>query len=226
MSEDELAVNPSPRLFLKIRPTMAAAPLRRSTRHRTASDSAGPSGSEYHDSDKSIHEPVEQEDEEEEKPELEVTTTSRGRRVYKRSYVESNDDDDDPDPSEMFETDHNVARASHADDEDDEMDQEVRQYPTRRKKSALQGFIVTDEEDKPTYALRSRSKPKKPPPRQNGHSSTTAARSGPSMRTRRINRRNAVRQQEETDIYVQHTSSAASNESFDDVPHTSSDLDN
>lgn len=223
MNEDELA-KPPQRIFLKIPPPNMAAPLRRSSRHRTASDSAGPSGSEYHDSDKSVHEPVEQEDEEEQ--EQEVTLTSRGRRVKVMSYVESAESNDEEDPVELFKSDENVARASHADDENEEEDQQVR-YPTRRKKPPHDSFIVPDDEDNKTtgtYSLRSRSKPKKPSSRSNGISSATAPRSkGPSMRARRLSRRNAARQQEEADVYVQHTSSAASNESFDDAPHMSSD---
>ncbi|KAE9403807.1 AAA-domain-containing protein [Gymnopus androsaceus JB14] len=72
--------------------------LRRSSRHRgPGSDDAGPSGSEYQQSERSFHEEPVDEEEEEEPAIIEKIKTKRGRTIAKKSYVESNDEDEDAD---------------------------------------------------------------------------------------------------------------------------------
>jgi hypothetical protein len=234
------AESPSgPRLVIKLPPMTSNGPitgLRRSGRHRTESQSAGPSGSEYHESDKSVD--MQQADgvveEEPESPKVEYRLTSRGRKVPKQTYIEETSEED-PTAEELFNDEQPAKRKAprHSYDEDDEDEDDVRRYPRRntRSKSQLGNFIVSDEEGKPAfgrYSMRSRAKK---PARPTG---TATQRNGPqrhsgtSQRTRRLTRRNAVRQQDDGDVYVDQPSSGASADadgSFDDAPHTSSDVD-
>lgn len=219
-----------PHLVIKL-PPMAAGPLlRRSSRHRTNSDSAGPSGSEYHASEKSMDmgEP-EPEEEEEPAPPVEFQTTSRGRRIVKKTYVETTSEDDGNGGAENMFNDNVRVKRQHSEEDEDEDEVPMGRYPLRARKRRLDGFIVTDEDEKVNnnnarYSTRSRMK--KPTPKPNGSSSMSQRPSGPSQRTRRLTRRNARMTQEEEDVYVHNTSSAGSADadgSIDDAPHESSD---
>ncbi|KAJ7124553.1 hypothetical protein C8R44DRAFT_620224 [Mycena epipterygia] len=152
---------------------------------------------------------------EEPQEELEITTTRHGRRIVKRSYVESGDDDA-PGPAGLFDEGQRVAPPSNSTDDDDG----PRRYITRRTKvNNLGGFIASDD-DKPRYAMRSRVKKKRPQSNGAGASNATASkRSGPSSRAQRHSARTA-RQDDQEDVYspgTQHTSSPDT--------HPDSDLD-
>ncbi|KAJ6579592.1 AAA-domain-containing protein [Mycena vulgaris] len=189
-------MNDGQRVFITL-PPMAAegAPLRRSSRRKS-----GSSGSEYHQDDSSHHEEMPHDEEPEEK--VELTTTRHGRRIVKRSYVESGDEAVGPEG--LFDDERPVAPPSNSTDDDD---QAPRRYLTRRSKvNTLEGFIASDD-DKPRYEMRSRVKKKRPQP--NGTSNAPSSkRSGPSSRAQRHARR--TRQDDHEDIYspgTQHTSS-------------------
>ncbi|KAJ7165878.1 AAA-domain-containing protein [Mycena filopes] len=197
------------RVFIKVPPTMAAegAPLRRSSRRKS-----GSSGSEYHQDESSHHEEMPQDDE----PEEEITTTRHGRRIVKRSYVETSGDEA-AGPSALFDDSQRVAPRSHRSTTDSEG---PRRYPTRRSKpNTLGGFIASDDDNKPRYEMRSRSSKKKQRSQQNGNgNSSPPKRSGPSTREQRHNARRA-RLDDQEDGYSpgQHTSSPDT--------HPDSDLD-
>ncbi|KAF7354684.1 AAA-domain-containing protein [Mycena sanguinolenta] len=182
-------------LFITL-PAMAAqgVPLRRSSRRKS-----GSSGSEYHQDEDSHHEEMPQDDDDPQE-ELEITTTRKGRRIVKRSYVES----DDNGPGALFDEGRQVTSArSHSTTDSDG----PRRYP-RRKVNNLDGFIASDEDQKPRYSMRSRIKKRSQP---NGTSShrPPSKRNGPSSRELRHNARRA-RMDEKEDAYSPgslHTSS-------------------
>ena len=167
-------------------------------------------------------------EEEEPAPPIEFQTTSRGRKIPKRTYVETTSEDDGHAAQDLFNDNVRVKRQPSEEDEDED-EAPIGRYPLRHRKRPLDGFIVSDEDDKMNsnarYSMRSRTK--KPPPKPNGSSSMSQRPPGPSQRTRRLTRRNARIAQEE-DIYVHNTSSAGSADadgSIDDAPHESSDLE-
>ncbi|KAJ7667104.1 hypothetical protein B0H17DRAFT_1089305 [Mycena rosella] len=197
------------RVFITL-PAMAAEgplPLRRSSRRKS-----GSSGSEYHQDDSSHHEEMPQ-DEEPEK-EMEITTTRHGRRIVKRSYVETSGDDA-AGPAGLFDEGQRVANSTSTDDD----------HPPRRPRRAntLNGFIASDD-DKPRYEMRSRVKKKRPasngaPNSKGGGSKGGSSRGGPSSRAQRLSARRA-RQDDQEDVYspgTHHTSSPDT--------HPDSDLD-
>ncbi|KAF8075816.1 AAA-domain-containing protein [Lyophyllum atratum] len=208
-----------------------AAGLRRSGRHHVGSDSAGPSGSEYHESDRSMEAPnglAHDGDEADPEPPVEYGRSSRGRRIVKKTYVESEEDGlpkifkDDPLPNSK-----RSSRNSH--DADDDEDVGPRRYSTRGRRTS---FIATedDEEDKPIHNLRnltrSRKKFAQRPAPSASSSRKNVEKKGPSDRTRRLTRRTAARTSQEEEDYVHHTSSGASADadgSIDEAPHTSSE---
>ncbi|KAF5371995.1 hypothetical protein D9615_008134 [Tricholomella constricta] len=220
-------------------PPMAPGP-RRSSRHRTGSESTGPSGSEYHGSDKSMEAPNgfgHEEYDGEAEPPVEYSRSSRGRRIVKKVYMESNSEDDgmpnlfvdDLEPPSK-----RSSRHSHdADADEDDDDVGPRRYQTRNR-SRKSSFIATDDDDetKPNIRYSTRNRTKNQTRSQSSAITTATARpkdQGPSQRTRRLTRRNAARaSQEEEDVYVDHTSSGASADadgSIDDALQTSSDLE-
>ncbi|KAJ7165606.1 AAA-domain-containing protein [Mycena crocata] len=171
-------------------------PLRRSSRRKS-----GSSGSEYHQDDSSHHEEMPQDDEPPQEEE-EITTTRHGRRIVKRSYVETSGDDG-PGPAGLFDKGQRVAPPSNSTDDDDR----PRRLTRRTAANNLDGFIASDD-DKPRYEMRSRIKKKRP--QTNGTSSApNSKRSGPSSRAQRHNARRA-RLDDQEDGYspgTQHTSS-------------------
>jgi len=210
--------------------------LRRSGRH-TAS-SAGASGSEYLASEKSVdmQEPPLPPPE----PPVQFTQSRSGRRVIKKTYVESSDSEV-PHPEELFDEEHEDqaprnSRSSRTrrplpvdiEDEDEDEPPVGRHLRTRTR---LGGFIVEDEDEKMhthgRYPTRSRNK--KAPPKANGSSfKPQTQQSQPSQRSRRLTRRTASRADQEEDFFPEPQSSGASADadgSIDDAPHTSSDLE-
>jgi hypothetical protein len=194
--------------------------LRRSNRH--LSSSAGPSGSEYNESDKSpIQHPDAQHDNDDDAP-IKYTTSKRGRLIPKKNLAESTSEDDPipPDPRDLFNESNNanikLTRSStrmlrsnehDADGEDngdDDDEEEEVAAPRRSKRSTnrarqLDGFIVSDEDSKPSNT-KSRSKSKKSTTiRPNGISTKP---NGPSARATRLARRTRSRASlEEEDNY-------------------------
>ncbi|KAG5635659.1 hypothetical protein H0H81_010495 [Sphagnurus paluster] len=206
-----------------------AVGTRSSSRRNGGSDSAGPSGSEYHGSDKSMEAPNGVEDDVKPESPPVYGKSSRGRKIVMKKYVESEDDgmpdlfqDDDvdvvprPPPKPK-----RSSRHSHEDDDDDD-DDVPSKYPIRNSKRRS-SFIVPDEDDEVKqhrYSTRNRGS-KKP---AHAQAVTTQAKpTGPSDRARRSTRRNAGRASPEED-YVDHPSSCASADadgSIDDAPQTS-----
>ncbi|CCM04953.1 uncharacterized protein FIBRA_07150 [Fibroporia radiculosa] len=227
---------------LKIKLNMAPV-TRGATRQRTASVA---SGSEYHASNASM---------DAEEPMINVepapapiqvfTTTSRGRKIARKSYKESGSEDDPLvadfplSPSKMdVEPDYN----DHGEDEDEENQPRYRTRHSTRLAPKMNGTIYSDDEGQPTtsrYETRSRSKNVNVVPEINGHSSSRriTRRSGSraqASNTRSTRSRTATRRtrqnglaRDDDDGYVQPSSpsSADGDGSFDEAAHTSSEVD-
>jgi ATPase family AAA domain-containing protein 2 len=232
----------SHRLTIKLPPMTAngAGPilnLRRSTRRSLGTENSLPSGSEYQQSDKSMEVDPDADAEGEEEipsspqPKVEYTTTGRGRRITKKSYVES---ESEPDPialDDIF-SDKNKSIRYGGDDGDDEDEDDIgprritRRSNRSSRSSQLDGFIVSDDgAGGSRYPTRSRSK--KPPPKPkpstpNGRSRTDAQR---AARQARRARRSAKAEQEEDGYIDEEQSPSSPDGEFDDAPHTSEDLE-
>ena len=218
-------------LTIKVPPMNQNQNLRRSGRHRTAS--AGASGSEYLASEKS----VEMQREPTPPPPVEFTQSRSGRRVAKRTYVESSDSevahpeelfDEEPEDRPRRNTRPSRTRRAPPEDEDEEEAPVGRQL---RKRTRRGSFIVEDEDEKMHFHGRylTRNRSKKAPPQPNGSSKPLIQQPQQSQRSRRLTRRTAARAEQEEDFFPEpHTSSGASADadgSLDDAPHTSSDIE-
>ena len=232
----------SHRLTIKLPPMTAngAGPilnLRRSTRRSLGTENSLPSGSEYQQSEKSMEVDPDADAEGEEEipsspqPKVEYTTTGRGRRITKKSYVES---ESEPDPialDDIF-SDKNKSIRYGGDDGDDEDEDDIgprritRRSNRSSRSSQMDGFIVSDDgAGGSRYPTRSRSK--KPPPKPkpsapNGRSRTDAQR---AARQARRARRSAKAEQEEDGYIDEEQSPSSPDGEFDDAPHTSEDLE-
>ncbi|KAG7096390.1 hypothetical protein E1B28_003833 [Marasmius oreades] len=202
-------------------------PLRRSSRYRSTSDILA-SGSEYHESDKSMQdgepEPELNHDEDDDplaqdqKPTF--TSTRSGRRVAQKSYVESSEADDEVGPSEAgalfddgvkFKTRTRSLRRHSADDHDnddgDDEDEGGGLPPRRHLRSRKNSFIASEEDDDAGggggYNTRLR---KRPSTRSNGTGKSSTSTRKPidekasqaAARALRAQRRHKT---EEADIY-------------------------
>ena len=139
--------SPSNNLRIKI-PAMAPT-TRGAARQQPSSPPA--SGSEYHESNASMdaEENPQPADEEEEEEPIEYGVSSRGRRVAKKSYQESEaSTNDDDDPLDVISPKGKNKQAV-PEDEDEDEDEPAGRYALRRTRSRpkLNGFIVSDEED-------------------------------------------------------------------------------
>ncbi|ESK87512.1 aaa family atpase [Moniliophthora roreri MCA 2997] len=185
---------------------MAAGPhnLRRSSRHRSGSGDAFPSGSEYQGSEKSALNEEPQEEEEEEEEQVIFTKSSRGRQVQRKSYAESASE---PDDEEIFAGPSNGRRStrsrssrrlSHEDEDEEEEDDFPVRRRTRSSNRHLSGFIASDD-DAPAqtgaYGLRLRQRSLRPPTKPEKDRKEEQRRS----RELRASRRGAKR--EEVDDY-------------------------
>ncbi|OSD01938.1 AAA-domain-containing protein [Trametes coccinea BRFM310] len=228
---------PSPATSLRIKlPPMA--PATRSSRNQQSSPVA--SGSEYHESNASMDadEPPQEENEDPHEV-IEYATTSRGRRITKKSYKESASEDD---PLDIISPKGKGKQAVVEDDDEDEEEQPVARYGLRGKSSAgtnkLNGFIVSDDEDGEAkvgrYATRSRSKNVNTTNgRANGGGRSTrssngrsrAQQSSPSKSRRRLTRRtrSSAHDDDEEEGYVDEPSSGSADGdgSLDEAPATS-----
>jgi len=227
------------RLIVKIPPAAQATSVtdamavRRSTR-RTSSLA---SGSEYHVSEKSEMDIPEDDPKEEDSPPV-YTTTSRGRKIQKKRYAESSDNDAEdeaipPAAQELFNETKStkVTRASSRrqdshEEEDEEDDDGPKRYRLRNRTKHLEGFIVSDEDEKMHSSGQSRritrrtanaSAPKK----------DTKVEDQKSQRSQRVARRNArTAGPEERDFDPnEHTSSGASADADGSDDNEASDLD-
>ncbi|TFY77944.1 hypothetical protein EWM64_g6069 [Hericium alpestre] len=219
--------------------------LRRSTRHRADSLHSQASGSVYHESNNSMDvdapfdEDAEGEDDPQEPPPppVQYGVSSRGRRIAKKSYVESEDDgippldagDDIPVPDALIDD---------LDDEDDAPRRRTRASAARGVQKKSNVVLSSDDGEAASasgrrYATRSRSK-KPEPALTNGTARTTRrqaaqgsprttrlTRTRPGMRTRR-----SAHDDAEAEGYVDEPEvSGGSDASFEDAAHTSSDVD-
>lgn len=220
MQEEPDSVELSQPLTIRVPPAMAAP--RRSSRRK--SSDGFPSGSEYHDSEKSPEMHIV---EEEEPAPIEYAKTKRGRVVPKKSYIESSDGDD-VDDGQPPEQPNNPK--PEMDLSDDELIGPPRRRLRPRKRTRSESphpkhddFIASDDEllgSVRRYPTRNRSKK---PNLLKTNGSTLSRSTGPSQRSRRLTRRNATRASQEED-YVEHTSSAGSADaegSLDDTLQTS-----
>ena len=215
--------------------------LRRSTRRTTSlgTENSLPSGSEYHESEKSMEVDGDADAEgEDEVPSpqpkvVEYTTTSRGRKIAKRMYRESEDEEGvEGDPvalDDMFADTTKAVKANKRYDiggDDDESDDIGPRRRSTRTSKALGDFIVSDD-DQPGGRYPTRSRNKKPMQKEmastsNGHSQREAQRAARAAR----NKRRSAKAEEEDGGYVDEPHSPSSPDGeFDDAPHTSSDLE-
>ena len=226
----------SHRLTIKL-PRMAAngagpiAGLRRSTR-RTRSENSMPSGSEYHESEKSMEVDLDADAEGDEEvpspePKVEYTTTGRGRKIQKKSYIESESDADPLGLNNIFSEDNKPVRyGGNEGDDEDEDDIGPRRPRRTRNSSQMNGFIVSDDEQ-PGGRYPTRSRSKKPPPKtkpstSNGRSRVDVQR---AARQARRARRSAKAEQEEDGYIDEEQSPSSPDGEFDDVPRTSSEIE-
>lgn len=220
--------------------------LRRSSRRL----SSGASGSEYHVSEKSVDMydmPDENEPKVEDEPTPEYTTSSRGRKVQKKTYVESSDNEGDEAPAatDLFDDtkSRKVTRASSrrqnsAEDADEDEEGPVPgRYSLRNRQGKnLEDFIASDDEEHLPplggYSTRrsTRRLTNRRPALPEKDQEVVKKQKQAAQREQRMSRRNASRtdQHGEKDWTPDHESSGASADadgSIDEAPQTSSDLD-
>jgi hypothetical protein len=217
-----------PRLVIKLPPMPGDAPLRRSTRNRTSSQGSFQSGSEYHDSQKSMM------DEDDNPPTLAESPQSpplfvksqRGRVVKKTYYHESSDDD----VRKIFGDDDNVEHVNSRADPIDGDDEGEDHQPRRRTRSSSKRSSINDD-GHPTNGrvLRNRHKnPPLPPTTSSGRVTRQPKRFEPNNNPpKRLTRAQSKAAAETDDGYVDEPSdgSVDADGSFDDAPRTSSDID-
>ena len=218
-------------ISIKLKIPPASSMVRRSARLTPAS------GSEYHASEKSEHSPRVVEEEEE--PKEEFDQTRAGRRIRKRTYVESSDGEEDQEESaaNLFNdaNDRKVDKGHPKRSRQRLVEQEVYvRRSTRGKAHHVDGFIDVDEEEEDaegTYGQRSR---KSVVTRSNGASTSRKKsskpprprpRPRPSTSSRRT-RSSHVAHDAEDDFQPQTSSpaSGSADGSLDDAPG-SSDLE-
>lgn len=202
-----------------------------------------PSGSEYHESDRSMDAEGVLDDEvvpEDDAPEVQYATTSRGRKIVKKVYRESASEDDMGGADDLFKDEEDVdagfkrSRYHHDDDDDeDSAGQTKRGTRSKSKRSGLNGFIVSDDDGQPgvgRYQMRSRKK-KTPPPQKTSSGRVTRAppvyQTGAAERAGRLMKRKQRAQKEEGDVYVDQPSSGDDDAdgSLADAVRTSDDAD-
>lgn len=205
---------------------------------RSRRASSALSGSEYHASEKS--DMNENPPEEEEEPKVEYDTTQRGRKITKKTYVESSEGEEDYDDSaaNLFSMANNarVTRTSkrlrHDSEEHDAKHYPSRHHTLRSRRSHLQmeGFIEDEDDDdgEAPYGLRPRKpKPNGAPAPNGSQKRSKVQRRQPPQRSSRITRRSTRSATRAASEDFQPTSSPASADaegSIDEGVH-SSDLD-
>jgi hypothetical protein len=215
------------RLVIKLPPMTAGdAPPRRSSRHHTFSQE---SGSEYHESEKSIieeddHQPLSADSPQ--SPPVFVKSR-RGRVVQKKSYRESSDDD----AMRIFDDDGDVEHVNFRADVIDGDDEDDEDQPRRRTRSSSKRSSINNDDGLPTNGrvLRNRNKnPPPPPTTSSGRVSRQPKRFEPNHNPpKRLTRAQSKAVAELDDGYVDEPSDGSidADGSFDDAPRTSSDND-
>ncbi len=229
-----LVPSPSTGFRIKLPPFNPMAPTTRGASRQQPSSPIA-SGSEYHESNASMEaeDPV-PEDEEPEEP-VEYGVSSRGRRVAKKSYIESGSEDD---PLDVI-SPKGKSKAlvpDHADEEDEEEEPGGGRYALRNRRPKLNGFIESDEEGGEAKVGRypTRSKGKNGASQSNGGGRLTRRSNGrtqpqaSSSRSTRLSKRrtrSSVRNEddEDEDGYVDEPSSGTADGegSMDEAPVTS-----
>jgi hypothetical protein len=161
-------------------------------------------------------------------PKVEYTTTGRGRRIAKKSYVES---ESDGDPLNRLFADENKPtryRDDDGDDEDEEDDIGPRRTRRSTRSNQMSEFIVSDDElpmGRARYPIRNRSK--KPVPKNNLPTSNGRSRAEKQRADRQARRaRRSAKAEQEEDGYIDEEQSPSSPDGeFDDAPHTSEDVE-
>lgn len=230
---------PSPSTGLRIKLPPMAPTTRGSARQYQSSVSPVASGSEYHESNASMEDvnPKPEEEEPEEEP-PEYAVTSRGRRITKKSYKES---ESEGDPLDIISPKGKGKQAVPDDEDEDEEAEHTGRYALRTRSrghsNKLNGFIVSDEEDGEAkvgrYPTRNRSRAAanghangggRNTRRSNGRSQPQAS-SSRSTRNRLSTRRtrSSARNADEDDGYVDEPSSGSADGegSMDEAPVTS-----
>ncbi|KAH7916660.1 AAA-domain-containing protein [Hygrophoropsis aurantiaca] len=227
------------RLVIKLPPMPSNEPsLRRSSRTRTGSagtQNSPASGSEYHESEKSVVEEENHAPETEESPEpIAYTRSQRGRKVKIGNYRESASEDDPI--HDIFDDDVDLPdkrrKAVVADDDDSDHPPRITRNTRSSHKRTSNEFIATDDDDEEDgqsrYSLRNKSKrPPPPPTTSSGRVSRQPARFSMPTRPKRSTRNSQRAAAAIDDGYVDEPSggSADGDGSLDDAPHTSSDID-
>ena len=177
------------------------------------------SGSEYRESDGEDRMDTEEAQPDNPPSPVQYTSSSRGRRYVRKTYVESESEDVDAEGELDMEVPPQVPKIVH-DDEDDE-DGKIPRYPTRARTARnLKGFIAS-EDDGEDAALRARPRLRRHPAAN--RSQTRSSRNKPSSKsTRSKSARKAkkpARDGEDEDVYVHNSSSESAEHdiSFDAV---------
>ncbi|KAF8632421.1 hypothetical protein AX17_004862 [Amanita inopinata Kibby_2008] len=223
-------------------------PRRRSSRIRGSSEGTGPSGSEYHESEKSMNTQADHAVQEEEEP-VPLFRTAHGRVTRLSRGLTYKDPDTSEDErhgfagqddggkqentaEQLFDDDvktTNVARSrSRIEDDDDDDDQPPRPPPKYKSRAAtLDGFIVDDDVNLTGYRTRLRTRSQAHKATCANGTATSNVASGPSRPKKRTTR-NSARAALEDDVYIDQPSSVGSADgdgSLEDAPQTSSDLE-
>jgi ATPase family AAA domain-containing protein 2 len=215
------------RLVIKLPPMTAGdAPPRRSSRHHTFSQE---SGSEYHESEKSIMEEDDHQPLSADSPQSPpvFVKSRRGRVVQKKSYRESSDDD----AMRIFDDDGDVEHVNFRADVIDGDDEDDEDQPRRRTRSSSKRSSINNDDGLPTNGrvLRNRNKnPPPPPTTSSGRVSRQPKRFEPNHNPpKRLTRAQSKAVAELDDGYVDEPSDGSidADGSFDDAPRTSSDND-
>ncbi|KAF9224569.1 AAA-domain-containing protein [Gyrodon lividus] len=233
--------SPPERLTIKLPPMTAGdVPSRRPGRNlnrrgSVMTQNSPPSGSEYHESERSMmdEDPPAPEPEDEPKEEIAWARSHRGRRVKKNNYREPASEEDIH--GELHDEEDHAVNGKVAsgidDDDDDEQPRRLARHRRLPKSNDLNGFIASDDDndnESPRYGLRTRRRP--PPPTTSSGRITrqpkrfTPSAAGPPRRLTRARSRAAA---ENDDGYVDEPSEGSDDAegSLDDAPRTSSDLE-
>ena len=201
-------------------------PMTRSTRAHPAVD-FDKSGSEYRESDGEDHMDTEEAQPiKPPSPMVQYTSSSRGRRYVRKTYVESESEDVDAEGELDMEVPPQVQKIVHG-DEDDE-DGKIPRYPTRARTARnLKGFIDSEDEEGDA-GVHTRSRLRRH--HTTSRSQTRSGRNKPSSKPTRSKSSRKVKKPaqngDDEDVYVNNSSSESGEHeiSFDGVV-TSPDLE-
>ncbi|KAF9236912.1 AAA-domain-containing protein [Melanogaster broomeanus] len=202
---------------------------------RSARTNSPLSGSEYHESERSMmdEDPPAPQPEDEPKEEVLWVRSTRGRDVKKRNYIEPSSEDDLPD-RQARPVNGKKAELETDDDDDAQPRRLARSRKPTSKRNNLNGFIASDDDDNnandnqmPRYRLRTRSKPG-PPTTSSGRITRQPKRFTPGVNpSKRVVRGRSRAAAENDDGYVDEPSEGSEDAegSLEDAPRTSSDID-